>query len=131
EAFLFQNAGEVLGGLELLETELAETEDAIDHDLRLFPHGVDLAGEIGLHRGFFIGGDFWLGERGTRARESEPGDGSHRCYCGSGGTGHRALWPVRCGGVGLHGWPRVDRRQKTIELAGEPVLRQKCNLSPS
>ena len=44
EAFLLQNAGEVLGGLEFLEAEFAEAEDAIHHDLRLLLHGVDLAG---------------------------------------------------------------------------------------
>ncbi len=60
EALFLQNAGEVLRCFELLETELAEAEYAIDHDLRLLLHGVDLAGQIGLHGGFFLGGNFGL-----------------------------------------------------------------------
>ncbi len=34
--------------------KLAEAEDAIHHDLRLLLHGVDLAGQIGFHGGFFF-----------------------------------------------------------------------------
>ena len=64
EAFLFEDAGEVFGGFEFLEAQFAEAEDAVDHDLRLLLHGVDLAGEVGLHGGFFVGRDFRLGEGG-------------------------------------------------------------------
>ncbi len=60
EAFLFENAGEVFRSFEFLEAEFAEAEDAIDHDLRLLLHGVDLAGEVGLHGGFFFGCDLGL-----------------------------------------------------------------------
>ena len=55
EAFFLEDAGEVLRRLEFLEPEFAEAEDAVHHHLRLFLHGVDLAVEIGLHGGFFLG----------------------------------------------------------------------------
>ena len=64
EAFLLEDAGEVFGGLEFLEAEFAEAEDAIDHDLRLLLHGIDLAGKVGLHGGLLFGRDFRLGEGG-------------------------------------------------------------------
>ena len=63
EAFFFQNAGQVFRRLELLEAQLAETEDAVHHDLRLFLHAVDLPGQIGLHGGFFFRGGVRLAER--------------------------------------------------------------------
>src|SRR5882757_4290192 len=43
EALLFQNSSQVLGGLKLLESELAIAEDLIHHDLRLGLHGFDIA----------------------------------------------------------------------------------------
>ena len=74
EAFLLENAGEVLRGLELLEPELAEAEDAIDHDLRLLLHGVDLAGEVGLHGGLPFRRGLRLCKRADRAeQENENG----------------------------------------------------------
>ncbi len=63
EAFLLEHAGEVFGGFEFLETQFAEAEDAIHHDLRLFLHGVDLAGEVGLHGSFFLGRNLRLGDQ--------------------------------------------------------------------
>src|SRR5207248_1264459 len=62
KAFLFQDTGEVLGCFELLKTQLAEAEHAIDHHLGLFLHAVDLAREIGLERGLSFGRYFLLGE---------------------------------------------------------------------
>ena len=52
EAFFFEEAGEVFGCLEFLESELAEAEDAVDHHLRLLLHAVDLAGHVGPHGRF-------------------------------------------------------------------------------
>src|SRR5438067_2120413 len=69
EAFLLQDGGEVLGSLVLLKSELAEAEDAVYHDLRLLLHGVDLAGEIGLHGSFFFGRDLGLAEGERRKGE--------------------------------------------------------------
>ena len=43
ESFFFEDADEIFRGLELLKTQLAETEDAVHHHLRLFLHAVDLA----------------------------------------------------------------------------------------
>ncbi len=54
EAFLFQNAGEILRRFELLKAKLAEAEDAVHHHLRLLLHGVDLANQIGLHGRLFF-----------------------------------------------------------------------------
>ena len=62
-----------LRGLELLEAQLAEAEDAIHHDLRLLLHGVDLARQVGLDGGLFLGGDFRL--RGGRGGGQERDDG--------------------------------------------------------
>ena len=77
EAFFFENAGEVFGCLEFLEAELAEAEDAVDHDLRLLLHGVDLAGEVGLHGGFFIGGDLGLSQSAGGAEEQRESEFAH------------------------------------------------------
>ena len=55
EAFLLQDSGEIFRRLEFLESELAETEDAVHHHLRLLFHAVDLAGQIGLYGSFFLG----------------------------------------------------------------------------
>ena len=66
EAFLFQNAGEVFGGLELLKSQFAEAEDAVDHDLRLLLHGIDLAGEVGLHGSLTLEGHPGLRENARR-----------------------------------------------------------------
>ena len=76
EAFLFQDAGEVLGGFDLLEAQFAETEDAIDHDLRLLLHGVDLAREVGLHGGLLLGRHFGLGQGGC-GEQQKCGERSH------------------------------------------------------
>ena len=63
ESFFFENAAQVFGGLELLKSKLAETEDAIDHHLRLLLHAIDLASHIGFHTGFFFRRDFRLCEK--------------------------------------------------------------------
>ena len=78
EAFLLQNAGEVLRGLEFLEAQLAEAEDAVHHHLRLLLHGVDLAGQVGLHGGFFLGSDFGLRQEREYAGEYTEGH-EHGC----------------------------------------------------
>ncbi len=49
----------------------------IDHDLRLLLHGVDLAGEVGLHGGFFIGGDFGLRQSAGGAEEQRESEFAH------------------------------------------------------
>ena len=46
EAVLLENAGQVLRRLELLEAELAEAEDLIDHLLRHHVHRVDVGGGL-------------------------------------------------------------------------------------
>ena len=78
EALFFEDAGEVFGGFEFLEAQFAEAEDAVHHDLRLFLHGVDLAGEVGLHRGFFFGSDFRLPQESEYAQGHEHDDFPHR-----------------------------------------------------
>ena len=69
EALLLENAGEVLRSLVLLESELAEAEDAIDHHLRLLLHAVDLAGEVGLHGGLPFRRGLRLRRRAGRAEQ--------------------------------------------------------------
>ena len=66
EAFLFEDSGEIFRRLEFLKSELAETEDAVHHHLRLLLHAIDLAGEIGLHRGLFLGRCIRLSEQHAR-----------------------------------------------------------------
>ena len=78
EALFFEDAGEVLGGFEFLEAQFAEAEDAVHHDLRLFLHAVDLAGEIGLHRRFFFGSDFRLPQESEYTQGHEYDDFPHR-----------------------------------------------------
>ncbi len=65
EAFLFQDARQIFRGFELLEAQLAEAEDAVDHHLRLLLHGIDLAGEVGLHGSFALRRDFGLGKQAS------------------------------------------------------------------
>ena len=79
ETFFLENASEVLGGFEFLKSELAETEDTVHHDLRLFLHGVDLAGKVGLHGGFFFRSGFRLSERRSGAQHHKEKGLSHRC----------------------------------------------------
>ena len=73
EAFLLQNSGEILGGFEFLEAQLAEAEDAVDHHLRLLLHAVDGAGEIGLNGGLFFRRGCALRAE-TYARSQQDGD---------------------------------------------------------
>src|SRR6185437_16535381 len=60
ESFFFENPSQVFRRLELLKTQLAETENAIYHHLSLFLHTVDLTDEVGFHGGFFFGCDLLL-----------------------------------------------------------------------
>ena len=78
EALFFQDAGEVFRGFELLEAQFAEAEDAVHHDLRLLLHAVDLAGQIGLHGGFFFGSDFGLCQESEYTQGHEYDDFPHR-----------------------------------------------------
>ena len=55
EALFFENGGEVPGGFKFLETKFAEAEHAVDHHLRLFLHGIDLSGKIGLDGSLLLG----------------------------------------------------------------------------
>src|ERR1700741_293996 len=46
EALFFENAGEVLRGLNFLKAEFAEAENHVDHDLRLLRHGGDVRDDL-------------------------------------------------------------------------------------
>ncbi len=53
ETLLFEDIAQIFRGLRFMKTEFAEAVHGIHHHLRLFLHGVDLAGQIGLHAGKF------------------------------------------------------------------------------
>ena len=48
EAVLLEDAGQVLRRLDLLEAELAEAEDLVDHLLRELLHALDVGGGLAL-----------------------------------------------------------------------------------
>src|SRR5260370_19601273 len=78
ESLFFEDAAEVLGGFKFLEAQFAEAEHAVHHDLRLFLHAVNLAGEVRLHGGFFFGSDFWLPQESECTQGHEHDDFPHR-----------------------------------------------------
>ena len=49
---------------------LGAPEDAVNHDLGSFFHGVDLSGEVGLDGGLFLGGHGGLGREAGGQQES-------------------------------------------------------------
>ena len=75
EAFLFENAGQVFGSFEFLETQLAEAEDLVDHDLGLLGAGVDIAQEVGGEGGLFLGL-----ESGGKEEQERENWGAHRVW---------------------------------------------------